>query len=327
MFSFDVRNVHEALPIALDSLRRDGVHRGSRNGPVLQFPRPVMTTYQRPLERVIFHPERDANPFFHLMEALWMLAGRNDVAFLSEFNSNMESFSDDGNRFHGAYGYRWRTQFGLNQLKRVTAMLRKNPEDRRQVISMWDGSIDLSTTSKDLPCNTHAYVQVSDVGRVDLTVCNRSNDLIWGAYGANAVHFSFLLEYLAASIGLPVGVYNQFSVNTHVYLERHGELLDVPLEHNPFYDDLVMIPLVNIPIHDWDSQLLRLLAAGPPNPNVTEPFFRDIVLPIWRSWRAYKTEGTKEERVQRALDALSTTMYNHNDWVIACNEWLQRRLA
>ncbi len=76
-----VRNVHEALPEALRFLRQTGVPRDSRNGAVLQAPCPVTTVYRRPDERVLFWPERDANPFFHFMESLWMLAGRNDVAW------------------------------------------------------------------------------------------------------------------------------------------------------------------------------------------------------------------------------------------------------
>ena len=76
------RNVQEALVVGLQDLRRYGVERESRNGPVVVFPEPVTTVCERPEERVLFHCERDANPFFHLFEALWMLAGRNDLAYL-----------------------------------------------------------------------------------------------------------------------------------------------------------------------------------------------------------------------------------------------------
>ena len=99
-----VRNVHEALPRALKLLQQQGIERPSRNGPVLQAPWPVTTVYQNPLERVVFWPERDANPFFHLYESLWMLAGRNDIAPLTRYAKNMANYSDDGETQHGAYG-------------------------------------------------------------------------------------------------------------------------------------------------------------------------------------------------------------------------------
>jgi thymidylate synthase len=54
---------------------------------------------------------------------------------------------------------------------------------------------------------------------LDLTVLCRSNDVVWGAYGANAVHFSVLQEYLAGRIGVDVGVMYQFSNNYHGYVD------------------------------------------------------------------------------------------------------------
>ena len=70
----DTRNVNTALRWALPELLKEGVEEPSRNGLVLVMPTPVTTVYQRPQERVVFSPERNANPFFHLMESLWMLA-------------------------------------------------------------------------------------------------------------------------------------------------------------------------------------------------------------------------------------------------------------
>ena len=75
----EARNVHSALPSAIQMLLTSGVQRDSRNGPVLMMPDVVTTEYAKPEERVLFWPERDANPFLHLYESLWMLAGRNDI--------------------------------------------------------------------------------------------------------------------------------------------------------------------------------------------------------------------------------------------------------
>ena len=52
---------------------------------------------------------------------------------------------------------------------------------------------------------------------MDITVTNRSNDAVYGCYGANAYHMSVLQEYLAARIGVEVGTYTQFSNNLHMY--------------------------------------------------------------------------------------------------------------
>jgi hypothetical protein len=111
----------------------------SRYGDVLRINGPVTITYEDPRERVLFAPGRDCNPFFHLFEALWMLAGRNDLAPIVYFNSKMKEFSDDGGITQpDAYGYRWRKHFGWDQLNAIVEELKKDHTSRRVVLSMWD---------------------------------------------------------------------------------------------------------------------------------------------------------------------------------------------
>jgi len=220
------RNVNDALRQGLVYLKQHGVPRDSRNGPVLLAPEPVTTVYTHPLERVLFWDARDANPFFHLVESLWMLSGRNDVALVARFAKQMEAYSDNGMTFHGAYGYRWRKWFEFDQLLSIIESLKKNKDDRRQVLQMWDPRKDLGKLGKDFPCNVSATFQINTQGALDLAVFCRSNDIVWGAYGANAVHFSFLLEYMARAVGVPVGRYSQISINWHGYLETVNPLFE-----------------------------------------------------------------------------------------------------
>lgn len=226
-----VRNVNQALEEGLNWLRVSGVETGSRNGVVLVAPGPVTTAYLKPTERVLFSTLRDCNPFFHLFESIWMLAGRNDTEVLRPLVPRMQEFSDDQKTLNGAYGFRWREYFGYDQLEFIVKMLRKDPSTRRAVLSMWNPAADTELSppqfvpdltnqgSKDLPCNTHIYFDASR-GKLDMTVCNRSNDVIWGAYGANVVHMSFLHEFVALAAGLEIGTYYQFSNNYHVYKDR-----------------------------------------------------------------------------------------------------------
>src|SRR5262245_32113310 len=96
----EARNVHEALPMALHLLDRVGQPRDSRNGPVLIGPS-ISTVYNFPCERVLFWEERDANPFLHLYESLWMLCGRNDIQPLIRYSKQFEQYADEG-VMHGA---------------------------------------------------------------------------------------------------------------------------------------------------------------------------------------------------------------------------------
>lgn len=219
----------------------------SRNGKVFVVNEPVTVKFLNPTNRVLINDTRDANPFFHLYEALWMLAGRNDVAPLSYYNSKIKDFSDDGKTFNGAYGYRWRQaqtnqqdpsgQWGrldewpdtlkIDQLDIIVDHFKCMPESRRAVLSMWNVEDDLlkigsdldfmqGKQSRDVACNLDVMFQIRN-RELNMTVTNRSNDAIWGLMGANCVHFSILQEYMAARIGVKVGTYYHFSNNVHTY--------------------------------------------------------------------------------------------------------------
>lgn len=321
-----VRNVHEALVEGCYRLSSHGIDQDSRNGKVRMFPFPVTTTYTCPQERVVFHPERDANPFFHFFESLWMLAGRNDVDFVEQFNGGMVNYSDDGKVFNAAYGFRWRNHFGSDQLKTIAEALKTNPNCRRQVLAIWDGKHDLGLQSKDLPCNTQVYFQMI-CGMLNMMVCNRSNDMVWGAYGANAVHFSYLQEYMACLIGCEVGEYHQVSMNLHLYLEHHGELMRTMAERAPMppekrespYGQLPLFPLMSIPHGRWQRELSTFLEQ--PQSSFTDPLFEHVAKPMYAAWRAYKDR--LPNHFDQALQEIRSCAAA--DWQLACTEWLMRR--
>ncbi len=316
-----VRNVHDALPRAITELKKEGIQRESRNGPVLVFNEPVTTVYEKPLERVIFHEDRDANPYFHLMESLWMLGGRNDVAFVQYYASNMKSYSDNGKTFHAAYGHRWRKHFSRDQLKVVIEALKKNPDDRRVVLSMWDCESDLGFEGKDFPCNLQAIFSRGIEGELNMTVTNRSNDIVWGAYGANAVHFSYLMEYIAAGIGCKVGKYYQMSNNLHAYLDTYKKVKDVKIGSNPYDEGIEHFPLVSIPLGTWDQDLQMFLDNGP-IVGFRDPFFRRVVTPMYYSYAAFKKKDDPD-RFEKALDIINQCQ--DTAWKAACIMWLARR--
>jgi hypothetical protein len=336
MILINARNVQQALPIALEALGRVGVDRDSRNGPVRMFPEPVTTVYRNPRERVMFWAARDANPFFHFWESLWMLAGRDDVEGVARFVNRMRSFSDDGVTLHGAYGRRWRSWFDIDQLPTIIEALKANRDDRRQVLSMWDARTDLGRQGKDLPCNLQAVFGVSVTGALDMMVTNRSNDLVWGAYGANAVHFSMLHEYMANAAGYPVGVYRQVSANFHAYKDTLKQVASIagaapdPLTppefrmtgQDPYTDGAVKpYPIMTVDRPTWDRELLMFMSE-PNAVGFLDPFFRRVAGPIIRAHEVYK-ESSDASRYAEAREILADC--RATDWKLACTEWLTRR--
>lgn len=336
-----VDNVNEALPLALNSIRERGQPFTSRGMPTLEYPGPVRTTYRSPQRRVLFDPFRDANPFFHLMEAMWILSGSDNIALPCYFLPGVERFSDDGMHFHGAYGHRMRHwplrvsgESEVDQLLQTVAWLSMRPDSRQSVISIWDPEKDLVASSKDVPCNDMIMLGVRE-GKLHMTVCNRSNDVIWGAYGANVVQFSILHEWLAVAIGVEVGYYSQLSNSFHVYVDNpywekflagehaHGHV------HNPYMNGVEPYPIAvtqdEAKLVLEDAELLNeravqgqvLLGRGR---CFQSPFFDRVIAPAIFAFMAY--------RAGKYGDALARLRYvDAEDWRMAMTEWVERRQA
>ena len=325
------RNVNDLYYRGVNYLRDSGVEQDTRAGKVLVLNCPVMSVYERPYERVLFDEKRDANPFFHLMECMWMLAGRSDAAFLNIFVKDFgERFAEEDGHIWGAYGARWRAHFSdkmssvtlLDQLTTVIRLLTENPDDRRVVISMWDPSEDLAMAKRDVPCNTQIYPRVVQ-GKLDLTVMCRSNDIIWGAYGANAVHFSFLQEVLAACIGVGVGRLYQLSNNWHGYIDVMQKQ-EAALS-NKFYDTGMVTtrPIVNHPevffeeVENFCERVTDL--ADGEEPGYVNTFLNEVAAPMLRIHAMFREGGAR-------LASNYVYEIKASDWQFACKKWLERRI-
>lgn len=366
MLTITARNVNHALADGIELLANRGECFPSRAGDVWTVQEPVTTVFRQPRERVLFSPIRDANPAFHLAEAFHMLAGRNDTKFLNLFVKDFGArFGEDDGTQHGAYGYRWRHGFGFDQIEEVIKKLRANPFDRQAVLQMWDcttgdnygGFNDLRGDWRDRPCNLAACFRVRQETEVvggspadgmggahqermaylDMMVSCRSNDILMGAYGANAVHFSVLQEYMAAQLEIGVGTYTQVSWNWHMYaadLERMAAkagAMNLKPEHQLAALWTALTPRVDygtrgieMPPHplvddreafDGDVKLLlrtieeRTWALG--RARLHNRFLRETALPLFR---AHLTRD-----IDAALDIAAP------DWYAAELAWLQRR--
>lgn len=311
-------HVDEALIRCAQIMKLHGVEAPSRNGPVVELGAPVLTEYLTPQNRVSMLACRDANPFFHLLESMWMLAGRSDVRFLAYYAANLVNYSDDGIMLNGAYGYRWRRKFGFDQLNLIIDRLRSDPNDRRQVLTMWSPEDLQFQNSKDLPCNTHIYFRVVE-GRLDMLVCNRSNDMVWGAYGANVVHFSMLQEYVASSLGMKMGIYRHLSNNMHYYPAQHETLVEQLYVSEPRLPQGSLFAMFSEEEskEEWDISLIDSMIdhdkTGP-----ASPFFFVVVRPMVAAWRLHKMKHTKT-----AAEMLSRSTI---DWHVAATAWLLRRI-
>lgn len=323
MLVIEARNVNDAYHEALWKMKILGIEADSRNGKVRRIPDPVATTYTHPWERMLYHPQRDANPFFHVFEAIWMLAGREDAEFLEQFNSNIGNYADNGILL-GAYGYRWRGHFGHDQLLWAVRHLRGDRTSRRCVLQMYDPAVDqyepYEAVPKDIPCNTTIYFSTDQqTGKLNMTVCCRSNDMIWGCYGSNVVHFSYLLEFVATATGLEMGKYTQFSNDFHIY-ERHFPLIENIKESDIYPTPKKGQAFLSLTHTKYAEKDLVLFDEWCEEPlaETDQPYICGVLQPMYQAYQAYKEKDKTEafNHCSRILDEYVA---------LACREWLGRR--
>ena len=319
-------------------LFEQGEPQDSRNGPVIVMPEPCTFTLTHPRERVNFSRARDANPFFHLMEAVAMLGNWNHVGFHAHFAKNMVNFSDDGQRYNAYYGTRLRQTFGQDQLERVVHLLKKDPNTRQAVAQIWHPD-DLNKKTKDKACNLLIMFSLRD-GALEMTTVNRSNDMIWGyVSGANVVHFSFFQEYVACALGVPVGVWHHFTNNAHVYENnpKWDILLSEKLGNDlysifglatsaPLFDDPRMADLFNLSCQMFARNATDCITKEtlykPKTPVYDAfPFLKDGVINAFNAWQARKVKGD----IELAEDYLASMADVAPDWMYAMQDWVNRR--
>lgn len=140
------------------------------------------------------------------------------------------------------YGYQWRNfggnygghnvcdleGKGIDQLKNLVEMLKKNPNDRRMIVMAWN---PLAQPHMALPpCHYGFQVTVLN-GRLNLMWNQRSVDTALGL-PFNIASYALLLHLLAKEAGLKEGKLIGFLGDVHIY-ENHVEGLKEQLKREP----------------------------------------------------------------------------------------------
>jgi thymidylate synthase len=221
-----------------------------------------------------------------------------------------------------AYGYRWRHGLGYDQLYEIIGQLKKTPNTRQAVLQMWGAGRDDLIQSDPKPCNLVASFHIDNENQLNMTIFNRSNDLILGCCGANAVHFALLQEYIASMIDIKMGSYWQVSTNLHLYRKHWDKASsDVFLEDYERTEPLIKYPktfdeeLNETMLYIDEMHEYREGYMG----NISNPFLSEVVIPMATAHWMYKARNFKE-----ALDAIDSV--RAEDWRRAGKEWLERRI-
>lgn len=136
--------------------------------------------------------ERKLSHVFMAAEAYWILSGDNRVSTIRPFNKNISQFSDDGEKFYGAYGPKI-----IDQLDYVVNKLLEDMDSRQAGLTIWREN---PKPSKDIPCTVAIFFNIRNF-RLNCHVFMRSSDIWWGL-PYDMFNFSMLSHLVTARIRL-----------------------------------------------------------------------------------------------------------------------------
>ncbi|HEX7954547.1 MAG TPA: thymidylate synthase [Burkholderiales bacterium] len=182
-------------------------------GPQLRFDLqagfPLLTTKKVHLKSIIH-------------ELLWFLKGETNTRYLKDNGVSIwDEWADENGELGPVYGYQWRSWPAadgrhIDQIAKVIADIRRNPDSRRLIVSAWNVS-DLDKMAL-MPC--HAFFQFYVAGgKLSCQLYQRSADLFLGV-PFNIASYALLTLMVAQVCGLQPGEFVHALGDTHLYLNH-----------------------------------------------------------------------------------------------------------
>lgn len=236
MFTASAETYDELQRLVLAKLAGDPDHISRPRGMSVKEVLGAHLELRDPRARLSLSPTRAANYSFAAGEFLWYLRGAEDLKSITYYNPRMAEFSDDGETLNSAYGQR---MFGGGQWGRVVAELKRDPDSRRAVMTIFtlaDLIKAVGPGTKDVPCTLSLQFFIRD-GLLHLHVTMRSNDAVWGLCN-DLFSFTLLQETMMLDLrdagmkALGLGSYTHSAGSLHLY-ERHFELAKIVASEAP----------------------------------------------------------------------------------------------
>ena len=172
-------------------------------------------TILNPTDKVIHNKNRKWNAEYAEAEWQWYLSGDPSTSKLGAIYGLVpkiwQQMADSLGLVRSNYGWQWQRE---NQIDKVVAMLKDNPETRQAAISIYDGK-EIDTYRKDTPC-TYAIQFTVLNNKLNMSVYMRSNDL-WYGFCNDQYQFASLQEMISERTGYEMGTYYHHAHNLHLY--------------------------------------------------------------------------------------------------------------
>ncbi len=141
--------------------------------------RTIVVDMRKPVLRV---PDRSLSYKFMVAEAFWILSGDDRVETIAPYNSRISAFSDDGERFFGAYGPKI-----VAQLPYIIEKLLADEDSRQAGLTIWR---ECPPQTKDVPCTVAVFFNIRQ-RKLNCHVFMRSSD-VWLGVPYDVFNFSML---------------------------------------------------------------------------------------------------------------------------------------
>ena len=220
---------NEAWLLTLDKIIEDGARVSPRGIPTKEIlQHTVSVDMRRP---VLTMKERSLSYKFMAAEAYWILSGDDTVAGIAPWNSRIANFSDDGERFFGAYGPKIQAQ-----LPYVIEKLKNDKDSRQAGLTIWR---ETPPATKDVPCTVAIFANIR-FGLLNVGVFMRSSD-VWLGLPYDVFNFSMLGHLICAHLGdVQPGCLYLTAFSSHLYESNFVDAL--ACSTMPFGDPYKMTP-------------------------------------------------------------------------------------
>ena len=155
-------------------------------------------------------------------ELLWFLAGDTNVGYLNQHGVTIwDDWADERGDLGPVYGRQWRSWpaaagGAIDQMANVVAMIRRNPDSRRLIVSAWNPA-DIEKMALP-PCHCLFQFYVAD-GRLSCQLYQRSADVFLGV-PFNIASYALLTLMVAQVTALEPGEFVHTFGDAHLYLNH-----------------------------------------------------------------------------------------------------------
>ncbi len=166
-------------------------------------------------------------------ELIWLLSGNTNIKYLHDNNVTIwDEWADENGDLGPVYGHQWRNfnSQGIDQIKDVIERIKKNPQDRRLIVTAWNpAQIDEMALP---PCHCFFQFDVTPDGKLNCMLYQRSCDMFLGV-PFNIASYSLLTMMIAQVCGLKAGEFVHTLGNAHIY-SNHFDQVKLQLSREPY---------------------------------------------------------------------------------------------